>query len=61
MQVELVGGEDEVELMEIRGVYLACAEFRQVVPTQLRVSNRAGIRRVADVVIFRSGGIELDG
>ena len=60
MQVEFIRGQDEVELMEIRGMHLPCAESRKIVATLLCMSHRARVRRVADVVVFRAGGIELD-
>ena len=59
-QVELVGGEDEIELMEIGGMHLAGAQRRQVIPADTRMPHGARIRRIADVVVLRSGGIELD-
>ena len=60
-QVKLVGGEDEVEPKEIIRMHLSRAEFRQVIAAYLCMSDRARVRRLADVVIFRAGGIELDG
>ena len=59
-QVDLIGGEDEIEVVEIRCVHLAGAEGRQVIPAVSRVSHRARIWCVADVIILRPGGIELD-
>ncbi len=47
--------------MEVIGMDLTCAEWRKVVSTHLRMAYRSRIRRIADVVIFRAGGIELDG
>lgn len=47
--------------MEIIGMHLARAESRKVVATLLRMSDGSRIGRVADMIIFSSGGIELDG
>ncbi len=47
--------------MEIIGMYLTCAEWRKVVPTNLCMAYRSMIGGIADVVIFRAGGIEHDG
>ena len=47
--------------MEVIGMYLTCAEWRKVVSTHLGMADRSMIRRIADVVIFRASGIELDG
>jgi hypothetical protein len=59
-QVDLVGGEDEIELVEIGGVHLTCAQGLQVITSGVRMSDRARVRGVADVVIFGACGIEFD-
>ena len=46
--------------MEIIGINLARAESRKVIATLLRMPDGSWIGRVADMIIFSSGGIELD-
>ena len=60
-EVDFVGGEDEVELMEIRGMHLPGAESRKIVATLFCMSHRTRVGRVADMVTFRAGGIKFDG
>ena len=59
-QVEFVGGEDEIEFVEIRRVHLAGAERRQVIASVAGVTDGPRIGRVADVIVLRTGGIEFD-
>ena len=47
--------------MEVICVHLARAEPCKVVAARLRMTDRARVGRIADVVVFRAGGIELDG
>jgi len=60
-EVDFVGSEDEVKLVEIRGVYLAGAHRRKIIAASLRMSHRTRVGRVADMVTFRAGGIKFDG
>jgi hypothetical protein len=59
-QVDLIGGEDEIELVEIGSVDLAGAERRQVIASVAGVTDGPRIGRVADVIVLRTGGIEFD-
>ena len=47
--------------MEIFGMHLARPECREVIPTRLRMAYGTVIRRISDMIVFRAGGIELDG
>ena len=59
-EVDLVGSEDEVELVEIRGVYLAGAERRQVISSLAGMPHRTRVGRVADMVTLGPGRSKLD-
>jgi hypothetical protein len=59
-QVEFVGREDEIEFVEIRCVHLAGALSREIIAARAGVADGARIGRIADVIILRPGGIELD-